>query len=140
MCVLYDTRDSFFFTKRSKTRMEGRKNAVIYSLSIIFIFTFIGFLITLIWGPTALNDISTNWIFNLFIFLVFIIFGISFLGAFEITLPSSWSNKADSKANASSFLGIFFMALVLVVVSFSCTGPILGLLLPVIFKGGMRDP
>jgi thiol:disulfide interchange protein DsbD len=129
-----------FFTKRSKTRMEGRKNAVIYSLSIIFIFTFIGFLITLIWGPTALNDISTNWIFNLFIFLVFIIFGISFLGAFEITLPSSWSNKADSKANASSFLGIFFMALVLVVVSFSCTGPILGLLLPVIFKGGYAGP
>ena len=129
-----------FFTKRSKTRLEGRKNAVIYSLSIIFIFTFIGFLITLIWGPTALNDISTNWIFNLFIFLVFIVFGISFLGAFEITLPSSWSNKADSKANASSFLGIFFMALVLVVVSFSCTGPILGLLLPVIFKGGYAGP
>lgn len=129
-----------FFTKRSKTKLEGRKNAVIYSLSIIFIFTFIGFLITLIWGPTALNDISTNWIFNLFIFLVFIVFGISFLGAFEITLPSSWSNKADSKANASSFLGIFFMALVLVVVSFSCTGPILGLLLPVIFKGGYAGP
>lgn len=129
-----------FFTKRSKTKLEGRKNAVIYSLSIIFIFTFIGFLITLIWGPTALNDISTNWIFNLFIFLVFIIFGISFLGAFEITLPASWSNKADSKANASSFLGIFFMALVLVVVSFSCTGPILGLLLPVIFKGGYAGP
>ncbi|MCH5720100.1 thioredoxin family protein [Niabella hibiscisoli] len=129
-----------FFTKRSKTKLEGRKNAVIYSLSIIFIFTFIGFLITLIWGPTALNDISTNWIFNLFIFLVFVVFGISFLGAFEITLPSSWSNKADSKANASSFLGIFFMALVLVVVSFSCTGPILGLLLPVIFKGGYAGP
>jgi thiol:disulfide interchange protein DsbD len=129
-----------FFTKRSKTKLEGRKNAVVYSLSIIFIFTFIGFLITLIWGPTALNDISTNWIFNLFIFLVFIVFGISFLGAFEITLPSSWSNKADSKANASSFLGIFFMALVLVVVSFSCTGPILGLLLPVIFKGGYAGP
>lgn len=129
-----------FFTKRSKTKLEGRKNAVIYSLSIVFIFTFIGFLITLIWGPTALNDISTNWIFNLFIFLVFIVFGISFLGAFEITLPASWSNKADSKANASSFLGIFFMALVLVVVSFSCTGPILGLLLPVIFKGGYAGP
>ncbi|WP_114792551.1 cytochrome c biogenesis protein CcdA [Niabella yanshanensis] len=129
-----------FFTKRSKTKLEGRKNAVIYSLSIIFIFTFIGFLITLIWGPTALNDISTNWIFNLFIFLVFVVFGISFLGAFEITLPASWSNKADSKANASSFLGIFFMALVLVVVSFSCTGPILGLLLPVIFKGGYAGP
>ena len=129
-----------FFTKRSKTKLEGRKNAVVYSLSIIFIFTFIGFLITLIWGPTALNDISTNWIFNLFIFLVFVVFGISFLGAFEITLPASWSNKADSKANASSFLGIFFMALVLVVVSFSCTGPILGLLLPVIFKGGYAGP
>lgn len=129
-----------FFTKRSKTKAEGRKNALIYSSSIVFIFTFIGFLITLIWGPAALNNISTNWIFNLAIFILFLIFGISFLGAFEITLPASWSNRADSKANTSSFLGIFFMALVLVIVSFSCTGPILGFLLPIIFKGGYIGP
>ncbi|WP_300602185.1 cytochrome c biogenesis protein CcdA [Niabella sp.] len=129
-----------FFTKRSKTKAEGRKNALIYSSSIVFIFTFIGFLITLIWGPAALNNISTNWIFNLVIFVLFLMFGISFLGAFEITLPSSWSNKADAKANTSSFLGIFFMALVLVIVSFSCTGPILGFLLPMIFKGGYIGP
>ncbi|MCF3108590.1 thioredoxin family protein [Niabella sp. CC-SYL272] len=129
-----------FFTKRSKTKAEGRKNALIYSSSIVFIFTFIGFLITLIWGPAALNNISTNWIFNLAIFILFLIFGISFLGAFEITLPASWSNRADAKANTSSFLGIFFMALVLVIVSFSCTGPILGFLLPIIFKGGYIGP
>ncbi|MFV0605636.1 MAG: protein-disulfide reductase DsbD family protein [Niabella sp.] len=129
-----------FFTKRSKTKAEGRKNALIYSLSIIFIFTFVGFLITLIWGPTALNDISTNWIFNLFIFVLFVIFGISFLGAFEITLPSSWSTRADSKANTTSFIGIFFMALVLVIVSFSCTGPIIGFLLPMLFQGGYAGP
>ncbi|MFT4092282.1 MAG: cytochrome c biogenesis protein CcdA [Niabella sp.] len=129
-----------FFTKRSKTKAEGRKNALIYSSSIVFIFTFIGFVITLIWGPAALNNISTHWVFNLFIFAVFILFGISFLGAFEITLPSSWSNKADARANTSSVLGIFFMALVLVIVSFSCTGPILGFLLPIIFKGGYIGP
>lgn len=129
-----------FFTKRSRTKAEGRKNALIYSTSIIFIFTFVGVLITAIWGPTALNDISTNWMFNLFIFVLFLIFGISFLGAFEITLPASWSNKVDAKANTSSFLGIFFMALVLVIVSFSCTGPILGALLPVIFQGGYAGP
>ncbi|WP_018626456.1 protein-disulfide reductase DsbD family protein [Niabella aurantiaca] len=129
-----------FFTKRSKTKAEGRKNALIYSGSIVFIFTFIGFLITLIWGPAALNNISTNWIFNLFIFILFLVFGISFLGAFEITLPASWSTRADAKANTSSFLGIFFMALVLVIVSFSCTGPILGFLLPIIFKGGYVGP
>jgi len=129
-----------FFTKRSKTKAEGRKNAVFYSGSIIFIFTFIGFLVTLIWGPTALNNISTNWIFNLFIFALFLIFGCSFLGAFEIALPSSWSTKADSKAGAGNFIGIFFMALVLVIVSFSCTGPVIGLLLPLIFKGGYFGP
>jgi len=129
-----------FFTKRSKTKAEGRKNAILYSASIIFIFTFIGFLVTLIWGPAALNNISTNWIFNLFIFALFLVFGCSFLGAFEIGLPTSWSTKADSKAGAGNFIGIFFMALVLVIVSFSCTGPVIGLLLPLIFKGGYFGP
>lgn len=129
-----------FFTKRSKTRAEGKKNALLYSASIVTIFTLVGFLITLIWGATALNNLATNWIANLIFFALFLLFGISFLGAFEITLPSSWTNKSDSKASTSSFLGIFFMALTLVLVSFSCTGPFIGNLLPVIGKGGYFGP
>ncbi len=112
-----------FFTKRSRNKTEGIKNAFLYSASIVFIFTLLGFLITVIFGPTALNNLATNWIANLIFFTLFLLFGISFLGAFEIALPSSWGNKADSKAGTGSFLGIFFMALTLVVVSFSCTGP-----------------
>ena len=129
-----------FFIKRSKTKTEGIKNAVSYSASIIFIFTLLGFLITVLFGPTALNNLATNWIANLIFFLVFLIFGISFLGAFNIELPSSWSNKADSKANTGSFLGIFFMALTLVVVSFSCTGPIIGNLLVIAARGNYWGP
>ena len=129
-----------FFTKRSKTKAEGKVNAFFYSASIIGIFTFIGFLITLIWGAAALNNLATNWIANLVFFALFLVFGISFLGAFEITLPPSWTNKADSKANTGSFMGIFFMALVLVLVSFSCTGPFIGNLLPIIGKGGYFGP
>ncbi|ANH81530.1 protein-disulfide reductase [Niabella ginsenosidivorans] len=129
-----------FFTKRSKTKEEGIKNAFQYSFSIVLIFTFIGFLITLIFGPAALNNLATNWIANIFFFLIFVIFGISFLGAFEISLPSSWSTKADSKAGTGSFWGIFFMALTLVIVSFSCTGPIIGPLLVVASKGSYYGP
>ncbi|HQX40875.1 MAG TPA: cytochrome c biogenesis protein CcdA, partial [Niabella sp.] len=129
-----------FFTKRSTTKKEGIKNALIYSLSIIIIFTLIGFLITVIFGPAALNTLSTNWIANLVFFAIFVIFGISFLGAFEITLPSSWGNKADSKASTGSFWGIFFMALTLVIVSFSCTGPIIGNLLVLASKGSYWGP
>src|SRR5665647_981815 len=129
-----------FFTKRSKTKAEGIKNAFSYSLSIIFIFTLLGFFITVIFGPTALNNLATNWIANIIFFLLFLIFGISFLGAFEIGLPSSWSNKADSKAGSGSFIGIFFMALTLVVVSFSCTGPIIGNLLVIAARGSYYGP
>ncbi|MBZ4192327.1 protein-disulfide reductase DsbD family protein [Niabella beijingensis] len=129
-----------FFTKRSKTKQEGIKNALLYSLSIILIFTFVGFLITLIYGPAALNNLATNWIANIIFFLVFLVFGISFLGAFEISLPSSWSTRADSKAGTGNFLGIFFMALTLVIVSFSCTGPIIGPLLVVASKGSFYGP
>lgn len=129
-----------FFIKRSKTKAEGIKNAISYSISIIAIFTLLGFLITLIFGPTALNNLATNWIANLIFFAVFLIFGISFLGAFNIELPSSWSNKADSKAGTGSFPGIFFMALTLVVVSFSCTGPIIGNLLVITARGDYRGP
>lgn len=129
-----------FFTKRSKTRAEGIKNAVWYSLSIIIIFTLLGVLISLFFGANALNNLSTNWIANLFFFILFIIFGISFLGAFEITLPSSWTSKTDSKAGLSSMGGIFFMALTLVIVSFSCTGPIVGPLLVLAGSGGIAGP
>ena len=129
-----------FFTKRSKSKTEGIKNALFYSSSIVLIFTLLGFLVTLIFGPAALNNLATNWIANLIFFLVFVVFGISFLGAFEITLPSSWANKADSKAGMGSFMGIFFMALTLVVVSFSCTGPIIGNLLVLAAKGSYWGP
>ncbi len=129
-----------FFTKRSITKQQGIKNALIYSLSIIIIFTLLGFLITLIFGPAALNKLSTNWVANLLFFAIFVVFGISFLGAFEIQLPSSWSSRADSKANTSGFWGIFFMALTLVIVSFSCTGPIIGNLLVLASKGSYWGP
>jgi thiol:disulfide interchange protein len=129
-----------FFTKRSKTRKEGIRNATYYSLSIIIIFTVLGVLISAIFGVNALNNLSTNWIANLVFFALFVIFGISFLGAFEITLPSSWTNKTDSRANTKNFAGIFFMALTLVIVSFSCTGPIVGPLLVAAAKGGVVGP
>lgn len=129
-----------FFTKRSTSRKAGIKNAIYYSLSIISVFTLIGFLITVIFGPGALNALASSAVFNVFVFAMFVIFGISFLGAFEITLPASWSNKMDSKANFSSFTGIFFMALTLVIVSFSCTVPFIGLLTVWTAKGGMLAP
>lgn len=129
-----------FFTKRSTTRQQGIKNAIIYSLSIIGIFTAAGFLITLIFGPGALNALSSNAIFNILVFAMFLVFGFSFLGAFEITLPASWSSKMDSKANFNSYSGIFFMALTLVIVSFSCTVPFIGLLTVWTSRGGFLAP
>ena len=118
-----------FFLKRSNTRAHGIKNATLYSLSIIAIFTILGFFLTLIFGQNTLYQISSSAVFNIFVFSLFMFFGISFLGAFEITLPGSWTNKIDSKAGLSSFSGIFFMALTLVLVSFSCTAPFIGNLL-----------
>lgn len=129
-----------FFTKRSTNHKQGIKNAVSYSLSIIFIFTLLGFLVTLIFGPAALNMLSTNWIANLIFFAIFLIFGISFLGAFDITLPSTMVNKVDSKSSTQSYMGIFFMALTLVIVSFSCTGPIIGNLLVLAASGSYYGP
>jgi len=118
-----------FFLKRSHTRAHGVKNAILYSASIIAIFTILGLLLTIIFGSNTLYQISSSAIFNLFVFALFVLFGISFLGAFEITVPSVLTNKVDSKANLSSFSGIFFMALTLVLVSFSCTAPFIGNLL-----------
>ena len=129
-----------FFTKRSTNRAEGIRNAMYYAASIVIIFTLLGFLITMVFGPAALNNLATNWIANLVFFALFLIFGISFLGAFEINLPSSWMNRSDARAGTTSFIGIFFMALTLVLVSFSCTGPIIGNLLVLAAKGSYLGP
>lgn len=123
-----------FFTKRSKNRATGIKNAVAYSLSIILIFTAIGALVTLLFSEKTMYELSTSMGFNLFVFALFILFGVSLLGAFEITLPSSWSSKLDSKSNTNSLGGIFFMALVLVIVSFSCTSAFISSLIVYIVK------
>ena len=129
-----------FFTKRSRTRAEGIRNALLYAASIIGIFTLLGFLVTLIFGPAALNNLATNWIANLVFFALFVLFGFSFLGAFDIRLPSSWTNKSDARANTGTAWGIFFMALTLVLVSFSCTGPIIGNLLVLAARGSFMGP
>ena len=109
------------FLKKSKTPIQGRKNVLFYALSIILIYAAIGALASVV-PKTFWNNLATNWVFNLLLFLMFLIFGVSFLGAFDINLPSSWANKLDSKSNSNSYVGIFFMAFTLVVVSFSCTG------------------
>lgn len=124
-----------FFTKRSPTRAKGIRNAVIYALSIILIYVTIGFFVTITLGSDALNDLASSVFFNLLFFVIFFIFAISFLGAFEITLPNSWLNKADSASEKGGLIGIFFMAFTLSLVSFSCTGPIIGTLLVEAAKG-----
>lgn len=129
-----------FFTKKSKDRKQGIINASFYSFSIVFIFAALGMLIIAIFGVNALNTLATHWIPNLFFFVLFILFAFSFLGAFELTLPSSWTNKVDSKANTNSFKGIFFMALTLVIVSFSCTSGFIGLIAISASKGGVWGP
>jgi thiol:disulfide interchange protein len=129
-----------FFTKKSKNRKQGIINASFYSLSIIFIFAALGMLIVGVFGANALNTLSTHWIPNLIFFAIFILFAFSFLGAFELTLPSSWTNKVDSKANTNSFTGIFFMALTLVIVSFSCTSAFIGGIAVLASKGGFWGP
>lgn len=119
-----------FFTKQSNTKSKGIRNAIKYGLSIMAIYIILGSVVTAIFGGAALNNIATNPTINIIFFIVFLVFAISFLGAFEIVLPSSWVNKADAKADkAGGMIGIFFMALVLVLVSFSCTLPIVGSLL-----------
>ena len=127
-----------FFTKQSKTKAAGIRNAVVYGLAIIAIYVLLGSLITGIFGAEALNELSTSVTFNLIFFVLLVVFALSFLGAFEIVLPSSWATKIDSKADKGGIVGIFFMALALAVVSFSCTGPIVGtLLVESASKGGL---
>jgi thiol:disulfide interchange protein DsbD len=118
-----------FFTKQSKTRATGIANAIFYGLSIIFIYVALGMTITGIFGADALNVLSTGVLFNIIFFIILVFFAFSFLGAFEIMLPNSWANKLDKQAGKTGIIAIFFMALVLAIVSFSCTGPIVGTLL-----------
>ncbi|KUJ61982.1 disulfide bond formation protein DsbD [Flavobacteriaceae bacterium CRH] len=118
-----------FFTKQSKSRAKGIRNAIIYGFSIIAIYVILGLIVTKIFGADALNALSTDVWFNLIFFVILIIFATSFLGAFEIMLPNSWANKADQQADRGGLIGILFMALALAIVSFSCTGPIVGTLL-----------
>ncbi|GGC38264.1 hypothetical protein GCM10011386_32990 [Parapedobacter defluvii] len=125
-----------FFTKRAETRGKGIQGALLYGLSIIVIYVALGLLVTVIFGASALNELATNGIFNLFIFAVLLVFGISFLGAFEITLPSSFVNTVDSKSDTNGLIGIFFMAATLAVVSFSCTGPIIGSVIVLVNQTG----
>ena len=130
-----------FFTKKFGSRAKGIQSAIIYGLSIIVIYVALGLLITLIFGASALNEAASSATFNLLFFTILIIFGISFLGAFEITLPSSLVNKMDEKSNQNGFVGLFFMAFTLALVSFSCTGPIIGtLLVDAVSKGSYLGP
>ena len=126
-----------FFLKRNKERSKAIREAFTYGLSIIVIYVFLGLLVTLLFGANALNAMSTNAWFNIFFALLLIVFAASFFGAFELTLPSSWSNKIDEKSESTTgLLSIFLMAFTLVLVSFSCTGPIIGFLLVAVSTQG----
>ena len=129
-----------FFTKQSKTKASGVINAIIYGISIIVIYVALGVGVSSIFGADALNNMATNVYFNIGFFLLLIIFGASFLGAFEIQLPTSWANKSDKASDKGGLLGIFFMAFTLALVSFSCTGPIVGTLLVEAATGGYFGP
>ena len=121
---------SFFLKRAKEDRKKGIKDAITYGISIIVIYLGLGLLVTAIFGPSTLNALSTNAVFNIFLFLLLVVFAVSFFGWFEIKLPDSWANSVDSKAsNATGLLSIFLMAFTLVLVSFSCTAPIIGLLL-----------
>lgn len=125
-----------FFTKQSKTKAEGIRNALLYAVSIIVLYVGLGLGVTLIFGAGALHSLSTNIWFNLAFFVLLLVFAMSFLGAFEITLPSGFVNKMDAKSDKGGYIGIFFMAFTLALVSFSCTGPIIGTLLVQAAAGG----
>ena len=118
-----------FFTKKSATKMEGILKGLTFGGSIIFIYTVIGLIVSVLFGENAGNIISTHWLPNILFFIIFLVFGVSFLGLFEITLPSGFVNSIDKKSSLGSFGGIFFMAFTLTLVSFSCTGPIAGAVL-----------
>lgn len=126
-----------FFLKRTGSKAKARTDATLYGLSIIVIYVALGILITVLFGASALNSLSTNAVFNLIFFAMLVVFAISFFGAFEITLPASWSTKIDAKADSTAgYLSILFMAFTLALVSFSCTGPIIGTLLVEVSTSG----
>ena len=126
-----------FFLKRNKERSKAIREAVTYGISIVVMYVVLGLVVTLLFGASALNALSTNAVFNIFFCLLLVVFAASFFGAFEITLPSSWSNKIDAKSeNTSGMLSIFLMAFTLTLVSFSCTGPIIGFLLVAVSTQG----
>lgn len=118
-----------YFTKKAHSRKKAVSVAMVYGLSIVAIYVVLGLIITVTFGANALNSLSTNGIFNFFFFLLLVVFAASFLGAFEITLPSKWVNSMDEQSDKKGMAGIFFMAATLSLVSFSCTGPIIGTLL-----------
>lgn len=127
-----------FFTKHSKSKAQGKRNAIFYGISIILIYVILGLLVTWIFGADALNALSTNVWFNIIFFILLVVFAASFLGAFEIVLPNSWANTVDKQSDRGGIIGILFMALALAIVSFSCTGPIVGtLLVDAASKGGI---
>jgi thiol:disulfide interchange protein len=127
-----------FFTKQSKNRAIGIRNALIYGFSIVIIYVLLGTIVSTVFGSDALNALATNVWFNVIFFVLLVVFATSFLGAFEIMLPSSWGTKVDAQADRGGFVGIFFMALALAIVSFSCTGPIVGTLLVEAAAGGSK--
>ena len=129
-----------FFTKQSKTKAQGIANAIIYGLSIIVIYVALGWGVSYIFGADAMNNMATNVYFNVGFFILLIVFAASFLGAFEIQLPSSWTNKSVEAEGKGGLIGIFFMAFTLALVSFSCTGPIVGTLLVEAASGGFMGP
>ena len=130
-----------FFTKQSGSRRKGIINALFYGFSIIVIYVTVGILVTVLTGSSAtVYEFSTSAFLNLIFFAIFILFAFSFLGAFEIKMPSSWVNKADAKADKGGFIGIFFMAFTLVLVSFSCTGPVAGTILSLGSQGQILRP
>ena len=129
-----------FFTKQSKTKAQGIRNSIFYGISIIIIYVLLGVIVSAIFGIDALNSLSTDVWFNLIFFILLLVFAASFLGAFEIVLPNSWANKVDKQADRGGFIGILFMALALAIVSFSCTGPIVGTLIAESSKFGGVGP
>jgi len=130
-----------FFTKQSGTKAKGIMNSLLYGLFIIVIYVALGMLVTLLFGASALNEAASSAWFNLLFFAIIIVFAISFLGAFEITLPSRFVNKMDEKSNKGGLIGLFFMSFTLALVSFSCTGPIIGyLLVEAVAEGALMGP
>ena len=129
-----------FFTKQSKTKAQGIANAIIYGISIIVIYVALGWGVSAIFGADSLNNMATNVYFNIAFFVLLVVFAASFFGAFDITLPSSWINKSEKASDRGGLIGIFFMAFTLALVSFSCTGPIVGTLLVEAARGGFMGP